>query len=244
MDINCVYCNSENVYFSKKKQKYVCEDCERSFTLAEPSFVPRKVFLSYGHDDNEPVVKMIYDRLLERGHQPWIDTAEIKAGNDWRQTISDGILESSCFLAFVSEYSVRVPGVCLDEISIGVGSYNCRIMPVLLEKGVTAPNSISGIQWLDLTDWKTVKEKPDPQVWETWIKEKTDLIIRMVEDERNLAVSGNISQIKNRLSPPPASCIVTTDLYLPFIKIKICSVSGARPGKTSRRQAKRGLFRT
>ncbi len=205
MDINCVYCNSENVYFSKKKQKYVCEDCERSFTLAEPSFVPRKVFLSYGHDDNEPVVKMIYDRLLERGHQPWIDTAEIKAGNDWRQTISDGILESSCFLAFVSEYSVRVPGVCLDEISIGVGSYNCRIMPVLLEKGVTAPNSISGIQWLDLTEWKTVRENSDPQVWETWIKEKTDLIIRMVEDERNLAVSGNISQIKNRLSPPPAS---------------------------------------
>ena len=33
MDIKCKYCQSENVYFSKKKQLYVCEDCERSFEI-------------------------------------------------------------------------------------------------------------------------------------------------------------------------------------------------------------------
>ncbi|MBO4818520.1 MAG: toll/interleukin-1 receptor domain-containing protein, partial [Firmicutes bacterium] len=153
----CIYCGSENIYYSKKRGVYICEDCEKSFTPEEEVFHSRRIFLSYGHDENAELVKLIYDRLKERGHDPWIDYAKIKTGNDWRENITQGILGSNGFLAFLSKYSVRVPGVCLDEISIGVGNYNCRINSILLEKNVVPPNSISNIQYLDMSDWKEIK---------------------------------------------------------------------------------------
>ena len=200
MEINCKYCGSENVYFSKKKQLYVCEDCERTFSI-EKEITPRKVFLSYGHDQNREIIEIIYDRLKERGHEPWIDKENIKAGDDWRNAISEGILNSNGFLAFISNYSVRVPGVCLDEISIGVSNYNCRIQSVLLEKGVSVPNSISNIQWLDMSDWKEVKETKDELIWKKWLNEKIDKIISIVENPENLEISGNISYLDKTLMP-------------------------------------------
>ncbi len=199
--ISCVHCGSQNVYYSKKKCVYVCEDCEKTFLPQEKKFVPKKVFLSYGHDENAWLVKLICEKLRERGHLPWIDYAEIKTGNDWRDAITRGILDSSGFLAFVSNYSVRNPGVCLDEISIGVGNYNCRIHAILLEKGVEAPNSISNHQWLDLSDWREKRADPDPAAWEKWFAEKFALICALVEDERGDVLSGNIERLQRQLSP-------------------------------------------
>ena len=199
MDIRCIYCDSENVYFSKKKQKYICEDCEKSFVISEEKFIPRKVFLSYGHDENQEIVQIVYDRLLARGHQPWIDKADIKTGSDWRERITEGIFDSSGFIAFISDHSVRNPGVCLDEIAIGMSNYHCRISPVLLEKGVTVPNSISNIQRLDMSDWKA--HKADSATWESWLDEKIEQIYRVIEDEKAATFSGNIAAIQKKLLP-------------------------------------------
>lgn len=201
MEVICQYCNSENVYFSKKKQRYVCEDCEQSFDLEQEAFVPQKVFLSYGHDENAEVVEIIYKHLKERGHSPWIDKAEIKAGNDWRDKITQGIIESNDFLAFLSQYSVRVPGVCLDEISIGVSNYNCRVSSILLEKGVVPPNSVSGIQWLDMSDWREVRDNSSEQVWNKYIEDKMKIIFDIVEDKKNIIISGNIAELQKVLQP-------------------------------------------
>ena len=199
MDVICKFCGSENVYFSKKKKLYVCEDCEQSFEL-DAEILPRKVFLSYGHDSNSEIIEIIYKKLKERGHDPWIDKANIKAGDDWRNEITKGILQSNGFLAFISNYSVRIPGVCLDEISIGVSNYNCRIQSVLLEKGVSAPNCISNIQWLDMSNWKEMKEK-DEAIWEKWINEKVEKIISIIEDPSNIIISGNITNLEKNLMP-------------------------------------------
>lgn len=199
-NVLCKFCNSENVYFSKKKNKYICEDCEQSFVI-EKEIRPQKIFLSYGHDENAEIVELIYKKLQERGHDPWIDKAKIKAGHDWRNEITKGINESSDFLAFISSFSVRVPGVCLDEISIGVGNWNCRMQSVLLEKNVNVPNSISNIQWIDLSDWRQIKENSDPLVWAKWLDEKVQLIYDLVEDEHSAIVAGNISTLEQRLSP-------------------------------------------
>lgn len=201
MNIVCKYCQSENVYYSKKNLVYKCEDCEKSFNLEEKLFHPRKVFLSYGHDENAFLVDLIYQKLKERGHEPWIDKSEIKAGNDWREKICQGILESNGFLSFISKYSVRIPGVCLDEISIGISNYYCRVSSVLLEKGVEPPNSIAGIQWLDLSDWKVKKQELSKATWEKWFDEKMDIIFQIVEDEKNIIISGNISQLEKQLLP-------------------------------------------
>ena len=198
---HCKYCQSENVYFSKKRNIFVCEDCGKSF-LIEKKVIPQKVFLSYGHDHNAEIVDLIYNSLLDRGHIPWIDKAEIKAGHDWRKKISKGIMESNNFLAFISDYSVRVPGVCLDEIAIGVGNWNCRIQSIILEKNVKVPNSISNIQWLDLSDWREIKYSASKTVdWNAWIKERITKIFDIVEDEHSAALAGNISFLEEKLEP-------------------------------------------
>lgn len=199
MEIKCKFCDSENIYYSKKREVYVCEDCDKTFVL-ENKIIPHKVFLSYGHDKNSKLVLMIRDKLKERGHLPWIDYAEIKAGDDWRMKITKGIRESKDFLAFISEYSTRVPGVCLDEISIGLGSKSCRIQTIILEKGVSIPNSISRVQWLDMSDWFEIYEAGEA-IWNKWFDEKMTALYEIIENNKYEEFSGEILKLEKILNP-------------------------------------------
>lgn len=199
MELNCLYCGSENIYYSKKNNCYKCEDCEESFGL-EKKFVPQKVFLSYGHDENAVLVQKIKKKLEERGHIPWIDTSEIKVGDEWRVKIMEGIQESNDFLAFASNYSTREPGVCLDEIAIGLGTRQCRIQTILLEKNVEVPNSISKIQWLDLSDWKDYFAQ-DELVWNNWFDSQINKLIEIIENPDNRKMSGEICELEQKLIP-------------------------------------------
>ena len=58
-----------------------------------------KIFLSYGHDSNAPLIEKIKEYLSKDAegnlkHEVWIDSSEIKAGKDWREKITKGVLES------------------------------------------------------------------------------------------------------------------------------------------------------
>ena len=49
-----------------------------------------KIFLSYGHDSNAPLIVKIKDYLSKDAegnlkHKDWMDKSEIKAGKDWRE---------------------------------------------------------------------------------------------------------------------------------------------------------------
>lgn len=102
----------------KKKKIYICEDCYSSFE--RPSIEHGiRLFISYGHDKNQTLVKQIKDYLAARGFDVWIDTSKIRKGFDWREQIMTGLLASSEVLAFLSEHSVRNPGVCIDELAKG-----------------------------------------------------------------------------------------------------------------------------
>jgi hypothetical protein len=141
---------------------------------------PLRIFLSYGHDANEELVRLIKADLEARGHDVWFDKAEIKAGDDWRRAILDGIDRSNQVLSFLSKHSTRDPGVCLDEIAIAIGVKGGNIQTVLVEseQEVKPPASISHIQWLDMHDWKERKERglgvpPEhPDSWESWYQDK------------------------------------------------------------------------
>lgn len=120
-----------------------------------------KIFLSYGHDANVPLVEKIKEYLSKDSegntkHEVWIDTSEIKAGNDWRDSITDGIMHSDVVLAGLSQHSTRNPGVCRDELSISIGVMGGNIKPVLLEPAdvIAAPAMLSHIQWVDMSEWK------------------------------------------------------------------------------------------
>jgi hypothetical protein len=54
-----------------------------------------RVFLSDGHDSNEELVRCIKADLEERGHDVWFDKSAIKFGDDWRRSITDGIVDGN-----------------------------------------------------------------------------------------------------------------------------------------------------
>ncbi|MEQ1741645.1 MAG: toll/interleukin-1 receptor domain-containing protein [Candidatus Nitrotoga sp.] len=49
-----------------------------------------KIFFSYPHDDNAPLVERIKTGLEVRGHEVWFDADQIKSG----ELITRGILDS------------------------------------------------------------------------------------------------------------------------------------------------------
>ncbi len=69
------------------------------------SVQPLRIFLSYGHDSNEDLVRQIKTDLEKRGHDVWFDKSDIKFGDDWRRSITEGIVDSNRVLAFLSKYS-------------------------------------------------------------------------------------------------------------------------------------------
>ena len=57
-----------------------------------------KIFLSYGHDSNVPLIEKIKDFLSKDAegnlkHEVWIDSSMIKDGKNWRERIAKGVIE-------------------------------------------------------------------------------------------------------------------------------------------------------
>src|SRR6185295_15268397 len=113
-------------------QLFLRHDCKHEFTPAQ-SISPLRIFLSYGHDANEELVRRIKADLEKRGHDVWFDKSGIKFGDDWRRAITDGIVGSNRVLAFLSKHSTRDPGVCRDEIAIAIGVKGGNIQTILVE---------------------------------------------------------------------------------------------------------------
>jgi len=173
---------------------------------------PMRVFLSYGHDSNEELVRRIKADLEKRGHDVWFDKSEIKAGDDWRRCITDGILKSDRVLSFLSKHSTRDPGVCRDEIAIAIGVKGGNIQTILVEgeQEVQPPVNISHIQWLDMHDWKQgngvvhmAKEgyAVGDAAWEQWYQTKLAEIVRVVESHESRRFAGEIEALNGHLRP-------------------------------------------
>ena len=120
-----------------------------------------KIFLSYGHDSNAPLIEKIKEYLSKDAdgspkHEVWMDKSEIKPGKDWREKITKGITPSDVVLAGLSKHSTQESSVCRNELTISIGVKGGNIKTILLEPSdtVAPPAMISHIQWLDMSDWK------------------------------------------------------------------------------------------
>jgi ribosomal protein L37AE/L43A len=209
-DPPCPACKSTHVIFLKKSQVYKCGDCEHEFPAVDAgkesiqvkSTHRQRIFLSYGHDANAELVKMICTDLRSRAHDVWIDKDGIKSGDDWRERITAGIKESNKVVSFLSKHSTRDPGVCLDEIAIAIGEKHGNIQTILVESEteVKPPSSISHIQWLDMRDWKE-RKAADGKAWTDWYAAKLAEIVRVVESEESVRFAGEIEQLQKLLKP-------------------------------------------
>jgi hypothetical protein len=198
--LQCQTCASENVIWSKKRKVHICEDCGNE--LGVIPVTPMRIFLSYGHDDNEELVRCIKADLETRGHDVWFDKSEIKFGDEWRRTITEGIAGSHKFLSFLSKHSTRNPGVCRDEIAIAIGVKGGNIQTILVESEheVQPPVNIGHIQWLDMHDWQGQRAVGEA-AWEQWYQAKLAEIVRVVESDESRRFSGEIETLNGHLKP-------------------------------------------
>ena len=171
---------------------------------------PMRIFLSYGHDANAELVERICADLKARGHDVWFDKGEIRFGDDWRREISDGIVGSNRVLSFLSKYSTRDPGVCLDELAIAIGVKGGNIQTILVESEaeVKAPPSIGHIQWLGMHDWRE-RRATDEAAWESWYQTRRDRPRHRKRADRILAGHGLrlFESLSHQLSEPICTCI-------------------------------------
>ncbi len=199
--ICCPKCASENIVFSKKRSIHFCEDCQHEFTPGR-LVAPMRIFLSYGHDANEELVRQIKADLEKRGHDVWFDKSEIKFGDDWRRAITDGITGSQRVVSFLSKHSTRDPGVCRDEIAIAIGVKGGSIQTILVEseQEVQPPVNIGHIQWLDMHDWKD-RRAAGEATWKPWYQAKFAEILRVVESDESRRFAGEIETLSTHLKP-------------------------------------------
>ncbi len=154
MKPTCPKCHSTDVTFRKKKQVYICDDCDFEF-VPEEQVEPLRIFISYGHDEHSALAERLCADLKERGHELWFDKEKLKAGHDWEEHIDEALKwltdphSKSVMLLLLTPYSVRRPdGYCLNEVARAL-SRGIKILPVMVVES-ELPLSICRVQWLDM----------------------------------------------------------------------------------------------
>ncbi len=201
MDI-CPFCGSQEIKYNTKKEIYCCLDCWEEFGEPQQRTEGMRLFFSYGHDKNKELVEKIKAYLENRGHSIWIDESEIKAGENWRRKIFDGVRGSDGVIAFLSKHSVRNPGVCRDELRIALCVRSAQIKSILTEneRSVEPPSSLSEDQWLDMSQWEEMKAQGE-EAYGLWFELKMQELTRVIESNGMVAFNGEIELLKRMLQP-------------------------------------------
>ncbi len=214
---NCPCCQLPAA-FSRRRQLFYCDDCElafesesaleyplqnepKSLESAEKAGAKGRVFLSYGHDPASiQLVRRVQQDLQNLGWTPWLDSAEISFGDDWRHQITKGIHESQHVLAFLSAHSTRKPGVCRQEIAIALGPRKGHVYTILVEplSQVKPPLIISHLQWLDMQEWRALEEL-QPLAAEALYQDSLKKIVAVLEI--NQPFSGDVEDLRRWLKP-------------------------------------------
>jgi WD40 repeat protein len=196
--INCPNCTSVDVTYRKKKQCYICEDCNTEF-FPEQEFNALRIFISYGHDEHLAFAQKVAGDLKYRGHEVWFDADRLKPGGDWEKYIEEGLRWASerpglgRIILIMTPHSVRRPdGFCLNEIARAL-DHHLLIIPVMLV-WCSPPLSICRIQWLDMQN--CTREKPEEGRY-------TASITRLFEalENNRLDYEGQASMLRENLNP-------------------------------------------
>ena len=70
-----------------------------------------KVFISYSRIDASETANIIHTYLKESSHKVFIDTSNIRRGDEWWKTIQENISDCDIFVLIVSRSAIRRPEV-------------------------------------------------------------------------------------------------------------------------------------
>jgi len=112
-----------------------------------------RLFLSYAREDSSKV-EIIYQKLLEEGFLPWMDSQDLLVGEDWELGIRKAIRSADFFLFFLSSHSVNKRGFLQKELKLAFSvldellDNDIYFMPIRLEV-CDVPEQIRRFQYLD-----------------------------------------------------------------------------------------------
>lgn len=75
----------------------------------------RRPFISYAREDYDTAVRL-HDDLRRAGMTPWLDRETIRAGEDWRAAIREGLRTATHVIALISRHSVNKRGFVQKEL--------------------------------------------------------------------------------------------------------------------------------
>ncbi len=115
----------------------------------------RRPFISYAREDHDIALRL-YDDLRRAGLAPWLDRKDIRAGEDWRIAIRNGLRSATHVIAIISQHSVNKRGFVqhelrqalelLDEMPPG----QIYIIPVRLDRSVPNHDRLNELQRVNL----------------------------------------------------------------------------------------------
>ncbi|MEM7311436.1 MAG: TIR domain-containing protein [Planctomycetota bacterium] len=115
-----------------------------------------KVFISYAKENKEAAARL-RDDLDRAGAAPWIDTEDMRAGEQWEPEIQRVIREwCDFFVALISSDSVNKTGYVQREIKTALGQLNERppgqvfVIPVKLDECEPKDQELSEIHWIKM----------------------------------------------------------------------------------------------
>jgi HEAT repeat protein len=118
------------------------------------------VFISYAHADADFVV-LLKSELEKAGFLHWIDSDQLRAGEDWREAIDDGI-KSAFVLIVIMSPKAKASHYVMYEWAYALGT-GIKVIPVLLRK-TKLHLRLEPLQYIDFTDfscppWKKLTDR-------------------------------------------------------------------------------------
>jgi hypothetical protein len=114
----------------------------------------KQVFLSYAREDYSKA-KEIYDELISKGYNVWMDKVTLLPGQRWEDQIKQAIKSSDYFIACLSSCCISRRGYIHKEIRFALETLDemppekIYFIPVRLDQ-CNVPSYLQSLHWVDL----------------------------------------------------------------------------------------------
>jgi histidyl-tRNA synthetase len=123
------------------------------------------VFISYARDDEKQATNL-YKELTKHGINAWLDTKNIKPGENWKVCISSAVKKSRWFIALLSDNSVNKVGYIQKELKLAFDvldeypEQEIYLIPVRLDNCKPTSERIYDLNWVDLFRKRLINLRP------------------------------------------------------------------------------------
>jgi hypothetical protein len=115
-----------------------------------------QIFLSYAHEDKEKVERILH--ALKAKNFPVFIDQDMPSGVDWEKVLKAKLQTAYAVVVVWSSHAMNSKWMAVE---VAAGLEKDRLFPILIERGVTLPNSFSHKHAADLSNWNGDPTAPE-----------------------------------------------------------------------------------